>query len=812
MSQSGVFGPNGTPPPASIVQIDADTGSATPILGVINLFGSTNIDTTGSGNTINVLLTDDVTISGNYTTTGGNLNLPTTLSTGLEGVITINSVPYIHNFANNIIIGKNAANFTLTIGVAINNTIIGEGSFDGITTGANNTVIGEDTMLSATSASINTVVGASALAGITSGNRNLALGAAAGSNMLSTESDNILVGSAGVASDNHTIRIGTDGTGDLEQDTCFIAGIIGNTVSNPQLVTIDSVSGQLGVTTETGFAQSFIEDVGTATPSAGAIDVLGGSNINTVGSGSTITINLDNTVSISGSMTAGTGLIATTGGITATGTSNINTTGSAVTSIGTGGTGATNIGNTTGNTAVTGSLTASTGLTATTGGITATGTSNINTTGAAITTLGTGGTGAVNIGNATGNTAVTGSLTASTGLTATAGGITATGTSNINTSGASVTSIGTGGTGAVNIGNATGNTAVTGSLTASTGLTATAGGITATGTSNINTSGSAITTIGLGGTGAVRIGNTTGNTAVTGSLTASTSLTATAGNVTITAGNLLLPTTNLGGTHGVIKIGANPFMHNGGASSNTFLGINAGDTYLVTSGTGTSNTGMGNTSLFSLSGTESGNSGFGGSTLLFCNGGSNNTAVGSGALGNVTTGSSNTSLGQNSGANYSSTEASNITIGNTGTIGESNKLRIGTAGSGVGQVNACFIAGITGVTVTGATTLCSATGQLGTVASSERYKENIVDISTRSKDILSLRPVVFNYKKDETKKIHYGLIAEQVHKILPELVLYNEAGEIETIAYHELPILLLNELIRVSKRLEEWERLYGERK
>src|SRR5271170_2306108 len=116
-----------------------------------------------------------------------------------------------------------------------------------------------------------------------------------------------------------------------------------------------------------------------------------------------------------------------------------------------------------------------TGL-STLGALTQIGTTNINASGAAVTTIGTGGTGAVNIGTATGNTAVTGTLTSSAGLIATTGGITATaggasitGTTNINASGASASTIGTGGTGVVHIGNATGNTAVTGSLTASTG-------------------------------------------------------------------------------------------------------------------------------------------------------------------------------------------------------------------------------------------------------------------------------------------------------------------------------------------------------
>lgn len=146
----------------------------------------------------------------------------------------------------------------------------------------------------------------------------------------------------------------------------------------------------------------------------------------------------------------------------------------------------------------------------TTGGATIIGTTVINNSGAANTTIGTGGTGIVAIGNVTGNTAVTGTLTASAGLIATTGGITAaaggaaiTGTTTINITGAATTTIGTGGTGIVAIGNVTGNTAVTGTLTASAGLVATTGGLTVsaggaaiTGTTTINTAGAAATSIG----------------------------------------------------------------------------------------------------------------------------------------------------------------------------------------------------------------------------------------------------------------------------------------------------------------------------
>ena len=167
------------------------------------------------------------------------------------------------------------------------------------------------------------------------------------------------------------------------------------------------------------------------------------------------------------------------------------------------------------------------------------------TTSASIgTTLAVAGTSTIHALSATSGTF---STTLGVTGTSTLGALTQVGTANINASGAAVTTIGTGGTGAVHIGNATGNTAVTGSLTASTGLTATTGGITAsaggaaiTGTTNINTTGAAVTSINTGGTGALNLGNATGNTAVTGSLTTTTTLTATLGAITATNGNLVL--------------------------------------------------------------------------------------------------------------------------------------------------------------------------------------------------------------------------------------------------------------------------------
>src|SRR5207302_114720 len=109
-----------------------------------------------------------------------------------------------------------------------------------------------------------------------------------------------------------------------------------------------------------------------------------------------------------------------------------------------------------------------------------------------------------------------------------------------------------------------------------------------------------------------------------------------------------------------------------------------------------------------------------------------------------------------------------------------------------------FQAGIFGSgPIVGAAVLVDANGQLGTIPSSIRYKENVQDMQEASHAILSLRPVTFNYKSDESKSKQFGLIAEEVHAVLPALVVRGADGEIETVKYHELAVLLLNELIKL---------------
>lgn len=130
-------------------------------------------------------------------------------------------------------------------------------------------------------------------------------------------------------------------------------------------------------------------------------------------------------------------------------------------------------------------------------------------------------------------------------------------------------------------------------------------------------------------------------------------------------------------------------------------------------------------------------------------------------------------------------------------------LRLGTPG----VQTKTYIAGISGVGVDiGDMVLVDQNGQLGTIQSSKRYKENIQDLGTASERIYQLRPVQFQYKRatpDGQKPLQYGLIAEEVAQIFPEMVVYNKEGDVETVQYQKLPALLLNEIQKQHLLLEE---------
>jgi hypothetical protein len=214
----------------------------------------------------------------------------------------------------------------------------------------------------------------------------------------------------------------------------------------------------------------------------------------------------------------------------------------------------------------------------------------------------------------------------------------------------------------------------------------------------------------------------------------------------------------------------------GTGDNNTANGFNA----LASNATGVANTAVGAFAL--ASNTENGN----------------NTAVGVGALGN-STGGINTAFGINAGANLT-TGSFNIYIGNQG-VDESNAIRIGDVQT------ATFIAGISGTAVVGDPVVVDANGQLGTAASSQRFKDAINPMDRVSEAILALKPVTFHYKKqlDPRGIPQFGLVAEEVAKVNPDLVVRDRNGEIYSVRYEAVNAMLLNEFLKAHRKVQEQE-------
>jgi uncharacterized coiled-coil protein SlyX len=164
-------------------------------------------------------------------------------------------------------------------------------------------------------------------------------------------------------------------------------------------------------------------------------------------------------------------------------------------------------------------------------------------------------------------------------------------------------------------------------------------------------------------------------------------------------------------------------------------------------------------------------------------------------------------LGFNAGANL--TGINNIDIGNVGVSGEAAKIRIGT----VGTQKATFIAGISGATVaSGATVIVGSDGHLGTIVSSARFKEAIKPMDKASEAILALKPVTFRYKHDlDPDGIpQFGLVAEQVEKVNPDLIARDAEGKINTVRYEAVNAMLLNEFLKEHKKVEEQEAMLSQ--
>jgi uncharacterized coiled-coil protein SlyX len=241
--------------------------------------------------------------------------------------------------------------------------------------------------------------------------------------------------------------------------------------------------------------------------------------------------------------------------------------------------------------------------------------------------------------------------------------------------------------------------------------------------------------------------------------------------------------------------GLSALAYNSTGSDNTATGIGA----LFVNTTGSNNTATGSTALDQNT-TGNNNTATGVGALLFNPTGNNNTAEGFQALYN-STGSNNIALGANAGINLT-TGNNNIDIGARGVAGESNTIRIGRGG--VHKI--AYMQGISGATVaSGVTVVVGSNGHLGTVQSSARFKDEIKPMDKASEAILALKPVTFRYKHklDPDGVPQFGLIAEQVEKVNPDLVARDEKGQVYTVRYEAVNAMLLNEFLKEHRKVEE---------
>jgi Chaperone of endosialidase len=307
-----------------------------------------------------------------------------------------------------------------------------------------------------------------------------------------------------------------------------------------------------------------------------------------------------------------------------------------------------------------------------------------------------------------------------------------------------------------------------------------------------NTDGSFNTAVGAGTlsspTGASR------NTAIG----AAALLSDTTGALNTAVGTLALFSNNVGGEN--TAVGDSALFGN---TSGTFNTAN-GQAALFSNTIGSENTAVGSAALLNNIDGDF-NTAVGGNALRVSTTGNNNTAIGTSALLINTAGSDNTAIGASTLLNC--TGSGSIAIGSHAGefVGSSNNvIAIGSPGDDVD--GSCFIGNIFGVTSSSGTAVfINSDGQLGTTTSSRRFKKEIKPMESASEAILAFKPVTFHYKSDKTDTPQFGLIAEEVADVNPDLVVCDEKGEIYSVRYDAVNAMLLNEFLKEHRKVQELE-------
>jgi hypothetical protein len=308
---------------------------------------------------------------------------------------------------------------------------------------------------------------------------------------------------------------------------------------------------------------------------------------------------------------------------------------------------------------------------------------------------------------------------------------------------------------------------------------------------SINVNGSLNTGVGAG---ALAL-NTSHNNTATG---AAALLLNTIGTGNTATGAFALASNTIGAAN--TALGAAALSMNSQSSGNTAIGAAALQNNAGGLLSGYSNTAVGAAALFSN--TEGlGNTAVGGPT------GTDPTTA---ALGSNIDGAYNTALGQGA-LNHNTSGDSNTVVGNGAggaVMTASNVICVGADIAGADVSNTTWIGNVYGVTTQSGTTapvVVSDTGQLGTVASSQRFKKDIATMNKASEAVLSLRPVTFHYKADTKGTPQFGLIAEEVAKVNPDLIVRDHDGKPYSVRYDQINAMLLNEFLKEHKKVEEQE-------
>ena len=262
-------------------------------------------------------------------------------------------------------------------------------------------------------------------------------------------------------------------------------------------------------------------------------------------------------------------------------------------------------------------------------------------------------------------------------------------------------------------------------------------------------------------------------------------------NTAVGAGTLLFNTGDNNTATGALALLSNTIGNRNTANGTLALSSNTN---------GLNNTAIGYQALTSNLGSS--NTAIGAFSLLGGTVGNDNTAVGADALPSAT-GNFNIGIGVDAGMNLT-TGHFNIDIDNAGVAGEGGTIRIGNENH-----TAIYVAGIAGQTVGagGSTCYVDNAGKLGVFLSARRYKENIQRMDDASAALFSLKPVTFRYKPefDKSGTPQFGLIAEEVAAVNPDLVVRNAKGELSTVRYEAVNAMLLNEFLKEHRKVESLE-------